>query len=161
MLAGSGAASAIASVLVTALIVIGSVIGVVVAYEASAWVAARIWWIGATLAVCFAPAIAASIWLERRADRRGAEWGAERHGASTRAPTWCCRTPQRAAAVSAGPERPAVAAPGITVNIFGVPSPEQAAVIRQALPGEASAHESLRLVTRNSGVAGSGAGTLA
>jgi hypothetical protein len=36
------------------------------------------------------------------------------------------------------PERPAIApAPQITVNVFGVPSAEQAAIIRQALPGQA------------------------
>ena len=33
--------------------------------------------------------------------------------------------------------RLAIGEPQITVNIFGVPSPEQAAVIRQTLPGYA------------------------
>jgi hypothetical protein len=34
------------------------------------------------------------------------------------------------------PERPAIAAaPQVVINIFGMPSPEQDAIIRQALPG--------------------------
>jgi hypothetical protein len=42
------------------------------------------------------------------------------------------------AAGQAEPERPAIDAPQITVNIFGVASPEQAALILQALPGTPS-----------------------
>jgi hypothetical protein len=49
------------------------------AAETVQWVADRVWWIGSTLAVCFALAVAASMWLEARSDRRGATWGAARH----------------------------------------------------------------------------------
>ena len=100
----------------------GVLLGLVVAAETLQWVAQRVWWIGSTMAVCFALAIAASIWLERRADRRGAAWGAAR-GIYSRADMVL--------------PYPAVAPPSLTINIFGVPSPEQAAIMRQALPGAA------------------------
>jgi len=136
----------------------GVVVGLVVAAETVRWVAERIWWIGSTMAVCFVLAVAASMWLERRADRRGAAWGAAR-GIYSRA-DMLMPYPARAAAVSAGPEQPTVAAPSTTINIFGVPSPEQPAVIRQALPAQAAAQEALRLATRNPGIDESGGGTL-
>jgi hypothetical protein len=40
-------------------------IGLAVAAETVNWVAERIWWIGSTLAVCFALVVAAASWLER------------------------------------------------------------------------------------------------
>jgi hypothetical protein len=53
-------------------------LGLLIAYWTLPWAAERIWWIGGTIAVCFALAIAASMWLERRSARRAAEWGAAR-----------------------------------------------------------------------------------
>jgi hypothetical protein len=97
------------------------------------WVAERIWWIGGTLAVCFALAVAAGMWLERWADRRGVRFAAA-HGILSRADV---ALPPGVRAVVTGPGRPALAAPQITVNIFGVPSAEQAAIIHQTLPGHA------------------------
>ena len=94
--------------------------------------AERIVWIGGTVTVCFALCIAAGMWLERRADRRGARFAAA-HGILSRADV-ILPAPVRVTATAA---RPAIDAPQITVNIFGVPSPEQAAVIRQALPRQA------------------------
>ncbi|HEY1323408.1 MAG TPA: hypothetical protein VGF32_24330 [Streptosporangiaceae bacterium] len=137
------------------------VVALAVAAEAVQWVADRIWWIGGTAAVCYAMAVVAGTRLERRNDRRAAAWGAAR-GIYSRADV-ILPCPVRAAAVPAEPARPAIAAPGITVNIFGVPSPEQAEVIRQVLPepGGAARGEALRLVTRNPGIDESGAGTLA
>lgn len=114
---------------------LGVLVGVVavayVADQACVWVAERIWWIAATLALCFALAVAASMWLERWADRRGARFAAA-HGILSRADV--VLPPLARAAVI--PERPALAAPQITVNIFGTPSVEQAAIICQALPGQ-------------------------
>jgi MFS family permease len=59
-------------------ILAGAVIGLVVVAETVQWVAERIFWIGGTLAVCFALSVAASMWLETRADQRGRAWGAAR-----------------------------------------------------------------------------------
>lgn len=119
----------------TAGIAAAAVIGLVVAAETVQWVAERIVWISATMAVCFILAVAAGMWLERLADRRGAKFAAA-HGILSRA-DMILPYPVRVTALSATTPRPAIEAPQITVNIFGVPSPEQAAVIRQALHGHA------------------------
>jgi len=116
-------------------VLVAVVVGLVVAAETVHWVAERIWWIGSTVAVCFALAVAAGMWLERLADRRGARYAAA-HGILSHADV-ILPAPARPAAVQAEPERLAIAAPQIVVNIFGVPSPEQAAVIRQVIPGQA------------------------
>ena len=109
-------------------IAVAAIAGLVLLDQAVPWVAARIWWIGSTAAVCFALAVAASMWLETRSERRGREWGAER-GIYSRAdyiaPVKC--VPR----ITEG-ERPAIA-PHVTVNIFGMPDAEQAEVIRKAL----------------------------
>ena len=101
------------------------------------WVAEHIWWIIGTLAVCFALAVAASMWLERWAEARGARFAAA-HGILSRADVMAGEVPPATV-------RPAVLEPGwpalaprqVTVNIFGVPPSEAAAIIRQALPGTA------------------------
>jgi hypothetical protein len=119
----------------TAGLAAATVVGLVVAAETVQWVAERIVWICATMAVCFILAVAAGIWLGRLADRRGARFAAA-HGILSRADA-ILPYPVRVPAVPATAPRPAICAPQITVNIFGIPSPEQAAVIRQALPGYA------------------------
>ena len=98
-----------------------TLVGMVVAAETAQWVADRIWWIGSTMIVCFALAVAAGRWLERLADRRGARFAAT-YGIVSRADV-ILPAPARVAAVQAEPERPAIDAPQVTVNIFGVPSP--------------------------------------
>jgi len=116
----------------TAGILGGLVIGAVVAYEVSAWVAEHIWEIGAVLAVCFALSVTASMALEAWADRRGARFAAA-HGILSRTDV-ILPEPVRAVVVEPKPERAAIApAPQVVVNIFGVPSPGQAEVIRQAI----------------------------
>ena len=110
-------------------------VGLVVAAETVQWVAERIVWISATMAMCFILTVAAGIWLERLADRRGARFAAA-HGILSRADV-ILPYPVRVTTVPATIPHPAIGAPQITVNIFGVPSPEQAAVIRQTLPGHA------------------------
>jgi hypothetical protein len=112
-----------------------TVAGLVVTAETVQWVAERIWWIGSTAAVCFALAVAAGMWLERLADRRGARFAAA-HGILSRADV-ILPAPVRVTAMPDAAARPAIAAPQVTVNLFGVPSPEQAAIIRQAIPGQA------------------------
>ena len=117
----------------TAGLAAATVVGLVVAAETVQWVAERIVWISATMAVCFILAVAAGMWLERLADRRGARFAAT-HGILSRADV-ILPYPTRVAAMLATTPRLAIGEPQITVNIFGVPSPEQAAVIRLALPG--------------------------
>jgi len=117
---------------------LGVLVGVVaiayVADEVCVWVAERIWWIAGTLAVCFALATGASMWLEAWADRRGARFAAL-HGVRSRADV-ILPEPVRGVVVERVPERPAIApAPQITINIFGTPSSEQTAIIRGALHG--------------------------
>jgi hypothetical protein len=109
-----------------------AVLGLAVAAEAVPWVAARIWWIGSTAAACFALAVAASVWLERWSDRRGTAWGAAR-GIVSRADVILPPPARVPAAFPAAGARPAIAPAPITVNIFGQPTAEQAAVIRQAI----------------------------
>jgi hypothetical protein len=96
------------------------------------WVADRVWWIGGTAAACFALAVAAGMWLERLADRRGTRFAAA-HGILSRADMVL---PAPARTVAGEPARPALPVPQvININFFSVPSSEQAEVIRQALPG--------------------------
>ena len=61
-----------------------AVVGLVLADQAVRWVAEYIWWIGGTLAVCFALSVAASMTLEAWADRRAARYAAA-HGILSRA----------------------------------------------------------------------------
>lgn len=112
----------------------GAAVLLVLADAAVPWVADRIWWITGTVAMCFALATAASMWLERRSDRRAAAWGAA-HGIRSRADV-ILPGPDRPAEVMAEPARPAIAAPQI-VNIFnfGTDPSSAAAFIRRALPG--------------------------
>ena len=116
----------------TAGLAAATVVGLVVAAETVQWVAERIVWISATMAVCFILAVAVGMWLERLAYRRGARFAAA-HGILSRADV-ILPYPVQVPATAPGP---AIGAPQITVNIFGMPSPEQAAVIRQTLPGYA------------------------
>jgi Na+(H+)/acetate symporter ActP len=113
----------------------GVVVGLAVADQVVPWVAERIAWIGGTAAVCFALAVAASMWLERFNDVRGARWGAE-HGIYSRADA-ILLAPVRPVIIQPAPEPTALAGPQITVNIFGTPSAEQAAIIRRVLPKRA------------------------
>jgi hypothetical protein len=113
-------------------IVGGAVVGLVVAAETVTWVAEHIWEIGLTVTACFALAVAASMWLERWADRRGARFAAA-HGILSRADV-ILPAPGRVTAVTAQPEQPGLTAPQITVNIFGATEPEQAAILRKMLP---------------------------
>jgi hypothetical protein len=119
----------------TAGLAAANLVGLVAAAETVKWVAERIVWISATMAVCLILAVSAGTWLERLADRRGARFAAA-HGILSRADV-ILPYPVRVTAAPATAPRPAIGAAQITVNIFGVPSPEQAAVIRQALPGYA------------------------
>jgi hypothetical protein len=113
--------------------VLAALVAVVyIADQACTWVADRIWWIGSTLALCFALAVAASMWLEHWSDRRGAKFAA-RHGIVCRADVILPPPVVRAVVTGPVPERAALAPPAITVNIFGMPSAEQAEVIGQAL----------------------------
>ena len=102
-----------------------------VAAETVLWVAEHIWWIVGTLAVCFVLAVAASMWLEAWADRRGARFAA-RHGIRSRADV-ILPEPVRAVVVERVPERPALGFRDLHIHLDGVPTPEHAAVIRQAL----------------------------
>ena len=84
-------------------ILAGVVVGLAVAAELVQWVADRIWWIGGTLAVCFARAVAASMALEAWADRRGARFTAL-HGIRSRADV-ILPEPVRAVVVEPAPAR--------------------------------------------------------
>jgi MFS family permease len=109
-------------------IVAAAAIGLVLADELVPWVAERVFWIGGTIAVCFVLAVAASMWLETRADRRGRAWGAAR-GIYSRAD---CIAAGPVRQVIDGQVRPAIA-PHVTIN--GQVDTEQARVIRQAIDG--------------------------
>jgi hypothetical protein len=74
------------------------------------------------------------MWLEHWSDRRGARFAA-RHGIVSRADVILPPPVVRAVVTGPVPERAALAPPAITVNIFGMPSAEQAEVIGQA-PGK-------------------------
>jgi hypothetical protein len=104
-----------------------------VAAETVLWIAEHIWWIVGTLAVCFALAVAASVWLERWTDARGARFAAA-HGILSRADVIL-----PVAADAAGfshQQRSAVEPPvAIHLHFHGLAAAEQAAIIRQGLPG--------------------------
>lgn len=109
------------------------VFGLVVADKAFAWVADRIWWIGGTLAVCFALAVAVSMWLEAWADRRGARFAAA-HGILSRA-DMILPAPAAAAGLPRQQPRPGIEPPAaIHLHFHGLDQAEQAAIIRSALP---------------------------
>ena len=103
---------------------------VVVAYDTVQWVAERIWWIGGTLAACFALAIAAGMWLEAWADRRGARFAAA-HGILSRADV-ILPGPVRAVVVEPVPERPAIeAARELHLHLHGLTPGQLAAIVTQ------------------------------
>lgn len=77
------------------------VVGLVLADQAVQWVAERIWWIGGTLAACYALAVAASMWLAARQDRRDRAWGHAR-GIYSRA-DYIAPAPVRAAVAASAP----------------------------------------------------------
>ena len=110
-------------------------VGLVVAASAVPWVEARIWWIGGTLAVCFALSVAASMWLEARSDRRGRQWGADR-GIYSRA-DYIAPLPPRVvrAEVLDAPRAELPAAQPVIINVFGHLDADQAEVIRRAIGG--------------------------
>ena len=101
----------------------GAALALAVAYEASGWVAARIWWIAGTAVLSFALSVAASMWLEARSARRGREWGAER-GIYSRADL----------ILPAAPPPPPAITPVCIFNFYGTES-DPAAVIRKAISG--------------------------
>lgn len=120
----------------------GVILGLVLLDAAVPWIADRVWWIGGTVAVCFALAVTAGTWLERLADRRGARFAAA-HGILSRADV-ILPAPVRVRAVSAEPVRPAIApAPqtiitgGTHIWLTGLPDEGQAAAIRRAIAGTA------------------------
>lgn len=125
---------------------LGVLVGVVavayVADEVCIWVAERIWWIGGTVAVCFALATAASMWLEAWAERRGARFAAA-HGILSRADVIL---PEAAPVITTvipqvpWPEQPAIEHHyhGPQFHFHGPDAEAQAArVIRSVLPGRA------------------------
>jgi hypothetical protein len=81
-------------------IIAGLGVATLVAYKAMPWAAARIWWIGGTVAACAGLAVASCLWLARRAVVCVSGFGAPRAIAAGRV---------RAEVVE--PERPAVAPP--------------------------------------------------
>ena len=111
-------------------ILAAAVVGVAIAAETVQWVADRIWWIGGTLAACAVLAVAASMWLERWADRRGARFAAA-HGILSRADVMLAVLPP----VRLPRHQRAAVEPLTTVHIHfhGLPDVEQTAIIRQAL----------------------------
>jgi len=105
-----------------------------IADETVQWVAERIWWIGGTAAVCFALAVAASMWLEAWADRRGARFAAA-HGILSRADLVAPEV-SKALPLSSTP-RSAIGPAEVHLHFYGVPDADQATIIRQALSGQA------------------------
>jgi hypothetical protein len=112
-------------------------IAVLVAAETAEYVAERIWWISSTAAACYVLAVAAGMWLERRNDRKAAAWGAAR-GIYSRADV-ILPYPVRAEAVTSSSTHPAIGPAVVHLHFHGVPAAEQAAIIRQAIPGHAGA----------------------
>jgi len=119
--------------------ILGTVaVAVIVADQTVQWVADRIWWTVGTLAVSYAVAVAVSMWLERRADARGARYAVCR-GIASRADVeeltpagvaWLARHEQ--------PRRELGSATVINLNIYTADAEESAArIIRQAIPGQA------------------------
>jgi hypothetical protein len=109
-----------------------------VAAEAVAWVAEHIWWIAGTLAVAFVLAVAGCMALQAWTDRREAKFAARR-GLVSRADVMGQTGGAYEAVAEVMPQRnaPAIAPPQLVINVFGTPTAEQAAIIRQALPGRA------------------------
>ena len=112
-------------------------------------VAEHIWEIGATVAACFALAVAAGMWLEARTERLAAGF-AERRGIASRADVdeltpagvaYLLRREQDRAVLAATviPQVTEGTAPPAIVNNyhihFGPADREAARIIRQALPG--------------------------
>ncbi len=132
----------------------GAVLGLVLLDQTVQWVAARIWWIGGTLALCFAVSIAVSLCLERWADARGARFAAA-HGILSRAdvilpgpvragvlPPRQIGTPVPIPAAEirtpgSDSGRPAIGPAEVHLHFHGLPGDQQAALIRAALPGTA------------------------
>jgi hypothetical protein len=113
-------------------ILAGVVAVVIIADETVQWVAERIWWIGGTLALCFALAVAASMWLEGWNARREARFAAA-HGILSRADVIL---PAPAATGLPRQQRLAVEPPAaVHIHFHGLPDAEQAAIIRTALSG--------------------------
>ncbi len=109
----------------------GAAVALVLADQAVQWVAERIWWIGGTVAVCFAVSVALSMWLERRADARAARFGA-RHGIASRTDVdeltpagvaWLLRNDQPRQQI----------APVVHLHFHDAPASERAAIIRTAI----------------------------
>jgi hypothetical protein len=125
---------------------LGVLAGVVVvawiADETVLWVAQHIWWIAGTLAVCFALATAATMWLERLSDARCARF-AERRGIASRADVDDLTQAGVAYLLRREQDRVALGRPQTVITggthlwVTGQPDAEQAEVIRQALPGYA------------------------
>jgi hypothetical protein len=111
-----------------------------VADEACTWVADRIFWIGGTVFVALALAVAASMWLQAWTDRREARFAAA-HGILSRADVIL---PQRVRAVAAAAEigkaiadlPPSAGRPAIEQHVhfhFDPADREAARIIRTAL----------------------------
>jgi hypothetical protein len=117
--------------------ILGSVAtGILVADQTVRWVADRIWWIGGTLAVSYAIAVAVTMWLERRADARGVRY-AELHGIASRADIDEL-TPAGVAWLASRDQPRALGATVINLSFYGADAEASAVrVIRQALPGQA------------------------
>jgi len=100
-----------------------------------AWIAEHIVEVIAVSAACGVLAVAAVVALIRWADRRDARHAARRPLLITRAEV--IGPPRRQAAVTSA-ERPALGFRDLHIHIDGVPSADQAAMIRQALNGRTS-----------------------
>jgi hypothetical protein len=107
-----------------------------IADETVQWVAERIWWIGGTIAACFALATAASMWLERLSDARCARF-AERRGIASRADVDELTPAGIAWLLAREQQRPAVGPAVVNFNFYGAASPEQVRTARTAIPGTA------------------------
>jgi hypothetical protein len=105
----------------------------VIADETLQWVAERIWWIAGTMAVSFALAVAASMWLESWADRRGARF-AERRGIASRADVDELTPAGVAWLLAREQQRPAAVPPVINFNFYAAASSEQDRVARTVIP---------------------------
>jgi len=114
----------------------GIAILALVAFEGAEWVATHLVEVIATGATCAilatATAIALFKWADRRDARRAALWQFQY---AREAPS--VRTENRDF-LSASAERPALGFRDLHVHLDGLPSAEQAAVIRQALNGRTS-----------------------
>lgn len=100
-----------------------------VAAETVTWVAEHIWEIGLTVAACFALAVAASMWLERWADRRGARFAAA-HGILSRADVILAAPPPAAGL----PRQQRAAIAPVQIHFHGLDDEQQAEIMGRALP---------------------------